>query len=56
MRMPTIADRIMERFVQPMTIDRMRALVEPATRDAELNRPSPAFELLQRNRREQHVG
>ncbi|MDA7878395.1 hypothetical protein N9B39_02465, partial [bacterium] len=27
MRMPTVADRILERFVQPMTIDRMRALV-----------------------------
>ncbi len=26
MRMPTVADRILERFVQPMTIDRMRAL------------------------------
>jgi hypothetical protein len=48
MRMPTVADRILERFVQPMTIDRMRALVEPATRDAELNRPSGAFELLER--------
>ncbi|MGV3485636.1 MAG: hypothetical protein ACO1RT_14565 [Planctomycetaceae bacterium] len=48
MRMPTIADRILERFVQPMTIDRMRALVEPATLDAEANRESPSFELLQR--------
>jgi hypothetical protein len=48
MRMPTVADRILERFVQPMTIDRMRALVEPATRDAEANRPSGAFDLLQR--------
>jgi len=48
MRMPTVADRILERFVQPMTIDRMRALIEPATRDAEANRPSGAFELLQK--------
>jgi hypothetical protein len=48
MRMPTVADRILERFVQPMTIDRMRALIEPATRDAEANRPSGAFELLER--------
>ncbi|MEM6365624.1 MAG: hypothetical protein AAF745_14440, partial [Planctomycetota bacterium] len=30
MRMPTVADRIEERFVQPMTIDRMRAYVAPA--------------------------
>ncbi len=48
MRMPTIADRILERFVQPMTIDRMRALVEPATLDAEANRDSASFELLER--------
>jgi len=48
MRMPTVADRILERFVQPMTIDRMRALIEPATHDAEANRPSGAFDLLQR--------
>lgn len=47
MRMPTVADRILERFVQPMTIDRMRAFVEPAAKDAEANRPSGAFELLE---------
>jgi hypothetical protein len=47
MRMPTVADRILERFVQPMTIDRMRALVGPAMRDAEANRESHAFSLLE---------
>ncbi len=47
MRMPTIADRINERFVQPMTIDRMRALVAPAMEDAEADRDSLAFETLQ---------
>jgi hypothetical protein len=47
MRMPTVADRIQERFVQPMTIDRMRALVAPSMRDAETNSPSTAFELLE---------
>ncbi|MDA8697460.1 hypothetical protein N9M41_03205 [Rhodopirellula sp.] len=47
MRMPTVADRIQERFVQPMTIDRMRALVGPAMQDAESNSPSTAFELLE---------
>ncbi|TWU40298.1 hypothetical protein Q31b_36460 [Novipirellula aureliae] len=41
MRMPTVADRILERFVQPMTIDRMRALVGPAMRDAEINPVAP---------------
>jgi len=48
MRMPTIADRVLERFVQPMTIDRMRALIEPATLDAEANIESVSFELLER--------
>jgi len=47
MRMPTVADRIRERFVQPMTIDRMRALVGPAMRDAEANRAGHAFDLLE---------
>ena len=47
MRMPTVADRILERFVQPMTIARMRALVGPAMRDAEANRPSRKFDLLE---------
>lgn len=47
MRMPTVADRIQERFVQPMTIDRMRALVGPAMQDAETASESIAFELLE---------
>lgn len=47
MRMPTVADRILERFVQPMTIDRMRALVEPAMQDAENDQESDSFFLLQ---------
>lgn len=48
MRMPTVADRILERFVQPMSIDRMRALVATATLDAEANRQSQAFEQLEK--------
>lgn len=48
MRMPTVADRILERFVQPMTIDRMRALVGPAMADAEANRDGRSFELLEK--------
>ena len=47
MRMPTVADRIQERFVQPMNIDRMRAYIGPAMRDAEANQDSVAFELLE---------
>ncbi|MFK8114831.1 MAG: hypothetical protein AB8B91_21700 [Rubripirellula sp.] len=47
MRMPTVADRILERFVQPMTIDRMRSLVGPAMRDAEADVESRFFFLLE---------
>lgn len=47
MRMPTVADRIQERFVQPMTIDRMRALIRPAMQDAETSSHSAAFDLLE---------
>jgi hypothetical protein len=35
MRMPTIADRLGERFLRPLSIDRVRALVEPAVAEAE---------------------
>ncbi len=45
-RMPTIADRLGERFVQPMTIDRICALVEPAMGDAKAGRDSTSFKLL----------
>jgi hypothetical protein len=34
MRMPTVADRLAERFIQPLAIDRIRALVEPAIAEA----------------------
>ncbi|XZE52188.1 hypothetical protein SH139x_003871 [Planctomycetaceae bacterium SH139] len=47
MQMPTVSDRILERFVQPMTIDRMEALVAPAIEDAELGRESRAFEIIE---------
>lgn len=47
MRMPTVADRINERFVQPMTIDRMRALIGPAMRDAEAGQESKSFSVLE---------
>ena len=36
MRMPTVADRLAERFVRPLTIDRIRALVAPAIDEARL--------------------
>ena len=46
MRMPTVADRLHERFTRPMTVDRMRALVGPAIRQFRDVGHSDAFELL----------
>jgi len=46
-RMSTVADRIAERFVRPMSIDRMRALVRPAMEEARRPGPKPVFELLE---------
>ncbi len=47
MRMPTVADRLQERFTRPMTIDRMKALVGPAVRHfRETGQPNDSFELL----------
>jgi hypothetical protein len=48
MRLPTVDDRLAERFIRPLAIDRVRALVTPAVEDARLARPSEAFERLQR--------
>jgi hypothetical protein len=47
MRMPTVADRINERFIRPMVIDRICALVEPAIREADRADPSAAFQQLE---------
>jgi hypothetical protein len=47
MRMPTVADRLGERFVRPMAIDRIRALVGPAMDECRRDMPSSSFELLQ---------
>ncbi len=47
MRMPTVADRLQERFTRPMTIDRMKALVGPAVRHFRATgQPNDSFELL----------
>jgi hypothetical protein len=52
MRLPTIADRIGERFVRPLAIDRVRALVQPALDELQLAEPGNsgswnAFSLLE---------
>jgi hypothetical protein len=49
MRMPTVADRLAERFIRPLAIDRVRALVAPAVEEARAGGPAPKFELLQQD-------
>jgi len=47
MRMPTVEDRLGERFLRPMVIDRMRALIEPAVRQAHQPAGKHAFDILE---------
>jgi predicted heme/steroid binding protein len=47
MRMPTVADRLAERFIRPLTIDRIRALVEPAIEEARVGGDAPKFAMLE---------
>jgi hypothetical protein len=46
MRMPTVADRINERFVKPLVIDRIRAFVEPAMAESKSNGDHVNFDML----------
>lgn len=46
-RLPTIADRLAERFVRTLAIDRVRALVRPAVEEARRGGETPSFELLE---------
>jgi hypothetical protein len=43
-----VADRLQERFVKPLALDRLCALVEPAMREAEGSGDRPAFARLRR--------
>jgi len=47
MRMPTVADRLAERFIRPMAVDRIRALVSPAMETAASGESCHSFEALQ---------
>ncbi|MCA9249375.1 MAG: hypothetical protein KDA42_19775, partial [Planctomycetales bacterium] len=47
MRLPTIADRIGERFVRPLVIDRIRSLVRPAMDEASAETESTSFSVFQ---------
>jgi hypothetical protein len=46
-RLPTVADRLDERFVRPLAVDRIRALVRPAIEEKRRGDPPIAFELLE---------
>jgi len=46
MQLPTITDRLNERFVRPLVIDRLRAMVEPAM-NGDGNRREEAFAALE---------
>lgn len=47
MRLPTIAERLGERFVRSLTVDRLRALAGPAIEAADAERPNGAFQALE---------
>lgn len=47
MRLPSIADRLGERFVRPLAIDRICALVRPAIEELKKGQPRRAFEQLE---------
>ena len=48
MRLPSVSDRLGERFVKPLSIDRLCALIESAVEESRHGGPSPAFELLEK--------
>ena len=57
MRLPTVTDRLAERFTRPLTIDRVRALIKPAMDEVRRQQsptdpPGGAFELLEQETEE----
>ena len=47
MRLPSVADRLGERFVRPLVIDRLRSLVAPAIKERLSGGKTPSFDLLE---------
>ena len=45
-RMPTVSDKISERFLRPLNIDRIRALVSEVAKEGELGKPNAKFDIL----------
>jgi hypothetical protein len=57
MRLPTVGDRVGERFIRPLAVDRVRALVKPAMDEARnmaagATERASAFELLEQDAEE----
>jgi hypothetical protein len=48
MRLGTVADRVNERFVKPLTLDRLCALIEPAMREARRGTPARSLGRLEK--------
>lgn len=46
MRLPSVAERLGEEFVRPLTIDRLRALIEPAVEELRAGDDTLSFESL----------
>ena len=46
-RLNTIGDRLQERFIKPLALDRLRALVEPAIQESQQGGNAPSFIRLQ---------
>ncbi len=47
MRLPTVADRLHERFVRPLDVDRIRSLIKPAMAELRAGQPTRTFEILE---------
>ena len=47
MQLPTVLDRIAERFVRPLALDRIRALVRPAVEEARRGAAAASFAILE---------
>ncbi len=47
MRLPSIGDRLGERFIRPLAVDQLRALVGPAFDELREDRPTESFKLLE---------
>jgi hypothetical protein len=48
MRLGTVADRVNERFIKPLALDRLCALIEPAMREARRGAPGRSFGRLEK--------